>query len=104
MEREEITDVVFRMWVREGNQVIALFPGHAGDVGKPWTCSSYMHVGQHGSADYTGIMRATRAATEAEYASLKRELESAPYHYVLNVVRRETPTHRRERERQLARA
>jgi hypothetical protein len=51
-------------------------------------CNSYMHIGGHGPADYAHIMACSRPAMPEEYAGMKRELESAPYHYKLRVVRR----------------
>ncbi len=75
--------VVFRVW--HTGSVIALFPqideGHG-------LCSSYEHVGQHGTADYNHCIASTRPAKPEEYADLKRELESAPYRYVLQVYHR----------------
>jgi hypothetical protein len=47
-----------------------------------------MHVGQHGACDTIGISSETTLATPDEYASLKRELESAPYHYNFKVMKR----------------
>jgi hypothetical protein len=47
-----------------------------------------MHVGQHGPADYSGVIAQTKPATETEYAGLKRELESKPYEYRLSVRKR----------------
>lgn len=84
-ETEPETYVVFRFW-RESKDVIALFPCEkADDRGH---IMSFEHVGQHGGADYTGIIANSRPATEAEYAALKRELESAPYNYRLRVMQR----------------
>jgi hypothetical protein len=85
-DKPEVTRVVFRWW-RKSKGVIALFPDL--DGGPPSRlCESYEHTGQHGGADYTGIVRDSRPATPAEYAPLKRELESAPYHYRLRIVQR----------------
>ena len=68
--------VVFRRF-KEGG-VIALFPYI------PWnesenTITSYMHAGQHGAADYKGIISGTLPATEKEYRSLLVELKSIGY-------------------------
>ena len=76
------TIVVFRKF-KEGD-ILALFPAERGD--NNWAVSSYMHVGQHGAADYTGCIRLTKPATPEEYAPLKRELESIGY--VLDVKKR----------------
>ena len=81
---DDPTIVVFRRWRAFGQTVIALFPE---DVDKGF-CSSFEHIGQHGAADYSGVVRKTTLATPEEYADLKRELESEPYNYVLRVVKR----------------
>lgn len=72
----EVVPVVFRVWTKEDDAVTALFPTlkeHGGYV------QSYMHVGQHGAASYSGVVAASRPAKPAEYAALKRELESIGY-------------------------
>jgi len=72
---------------KNGGDVIALFPlipgRHDGE------CQSYMRVGQHGPASFN-IMRCTKPAHggEPDVDALKRELESAPYHYQLRVLKR----------------
>lgn len=75
--------VVFRKW-KDGD-VIALFP----DIVNPCdgTVTSYMHIGQHGSADYTGIIAATNPASETDYRSLLHELRAIGYNS-LKIVRR----------------
>jgi hypothetical protein len=47
-----------------------------------------MHFGQHGSADPTFIIQASRPAKPAEYEELKEELEKIGY--CLRVVKRHT--------------
>ena len=76
MEKDNfITKVVFRKWRGE---IIALFPYEFTDqIG--FFCSSYMHVGQHGSADYTSIINRSKPALLAEYESLKNELGNLGY-------------------------
>lgn len=49
--------VVFRKW-RDTGSVIALFPEIPTDL-QGWYCEAYEHVGQHGGADYHGVIRAT---------------------------------------------
>jgi hypothetical protein len=89
------TQVVFRKWrPSHGSSVIALLPQ---EQSSEHYCSSYEHVGQHGGADYDGVMRMTRPATMKEYADLKAELEGAPYHYVLDIRRRAVPFFRGHR-------
>lgn len=76
--------VVFRKW-RDSSDVFALFPtlresGHY--------VRSYEHIGQHSAADYHGCIAQSYPASPSEYATLRRELESAPYHYSLRPMRR----------------
>lgn len=78
------TPVIFRKWKprkefdEEGGDIIALFPADPG-TNDPYTCSSYEHIGQHGSADPQGVMQATVPAKPSEYADLKAELEGIGY-------------------------
>lgn len=71
-----MTKVIFRKY-RDG-QIIALFPDetwnrHDGSI------TSYMHIGQHGAADYAGVITATRPAREEEYCDLLAELKVIGY-------------------------
>lgn len=68
--------VIFRKW--KNGDIIALLPMLPFDVLGLY-CTSYEHVGQHGGADCAGVIRRTKAATPAEYAPLKRELEGMGY-------------------------
>jgi hypothetical protein len=71
------TPVLFRA-DRHGphkGEVTAVFPTIPGSPGV-MTC--YAHIGQHSSCSLAWH-RTTRAATPAEYTSLKRELESIGY-------------------------
>ena len=87
------TAVIFRKYPNiEGGEVIALFPELPGDMNAD-TCSSFVHVGQHGAAHLRGCIDGTRPARPAEYADLKKELESAPYGYRLKVCQRATRAH-----------
>lgn len=76
LEPEQPTITIFRKF-KDGGDIIALFPAEEWD--NEGNCSSYMHIGQHGAAHYQGMIEATTAATPAEYASLKTELESIGY-------------------------
>ena len=72
----KMTKVVFRRY--PDGQVIALFP----DI--PWSgrrgeITSYMHVGQHGAADYAGVIAMTRPAHEKEYRNPLSELRAIGY-------------------------
>ena len=71
-----MTRVVFRRY--PDGQLIALFP----DI--PWSgqrseTTSYMHIGQHGAADYSHVIDTTKPATENEYTGLLNELKQAGY-------------------------
>lgn len=81
---EPATRMVFRKFP-EGD-VIALMPeipaGLCGD-----TCQSYMHLGQHSGASYSGVVGITKPATPEEYGILKSELEEH-YGYNIKVVSR----------------
>lgn len=68
--------VIFRKW--NDGQIIALFPD------EPWNThdnmiTSYMHVGQHGPADYAGVINKTTLPCEHEYQELLVELQSIGY-------------------------
>ena len=69
------TTVIFRKW-RGTKDIIALFPYVKYS---PGLCHSYMHVGQHGSAEYIHCIRSSVPATEEEYKDLKAELEGIGY-------------------------
>lgn len=77
--------VVFRKW-RNGD-VIALWPDslHRGGYG---FVMSYEHIGQHGGADYHGVVAATKPATPEEYADLLAELSGPVGYEGLHVVKR----------------
>jgi hypothetical protein len=92
----EVVDVIFRV-DREG-EVFALFPGLAG-TRELHTCTSYQHVGQHGSADLAFCMRSSRKATEDEYMPLMRELQRVGY--AMNVVAKTSRRHAVERAREV---
>jgi hypothetical protein len=79
------TVVLFRLWKEDGEEeIIALFPEQEGSgVG---LVGSYMHIGQHGDADYFGMMDKTKPAKPSQYIDLKEELELIGYN--LKVVKR----------------
>lgn len=82
-----MTRVVFRKW--KNGDIIALFPD------EPWSRSSYMttsymHVGQHGAADYAGVIADTSPAQKNEYKDLLNELKTIGY-TDLRVVQRARP-------------
>lgn len=78
------TPVVFRKY--KNGDVIALFPTmHEGN----YMINSYMHVGQHGCADYN-LVYSTKPATEGEYRELLEELKQIGYEN-LKVYKRFSP-------------
>lgn len=90
--------VLFRWEGGRNGNAVAIFPTEPASPGY-MTC--YAHVGQHSSCS-RAYVRGTRPASPEEYASLKRELEAAPYGYKLDIRQRITPEMeavRRHRER-----
>jgi hypothetical protein len=76
-----VTPVIFRKMHRPyGGEVIAIFPTDAASY-NDYECGCYVHVGQHGTCEPSFIIEHSRAATDAERADLKAELEGAPYGY-----------------------
>jgi hypothetical protein len=88
----------------ENDGVTAVFPCEPHDLlqGSCYTMSCYMHVGQHGGCSYRWY-RATVAAKPEEYASLKAELEGAPFGYRLKVYQRMQPWMREARDKEARR-
>jgi len=86
----EKTRVIFRKY-KDGD-ILALFPelseGGAG-------VESYMHIGQHSSADYRGCIASTKPATVAEYKDLQAELESIGYNLLIRKKRQPLYSNRR---------
>lgn len=70
-----MTKVIFRKF--KNGEVVALFPQEPA-TSDGWECMSYMHVGQHGSADPM-IVHDTKVANPKEYAPLVAELLSLGY-------------------------
>ncbi len=82
--------VVFRKW--KDGEIIALFPY------EPWNhyghmTTSYMHIGQHGAADYAGVISQTSIPCEHEYQKLLNELRSIGYND-LQILKRAKPKFR----------
>ena len=91
MKDKIVTQVVFRKWKDANKDIIALFPDDVYDgVGSNFVrtklCMSYMHLGQHSSADYQYVVSASVPAKPSEYSELKKELEQIGY--CLNVRQR----------------
>jgi hypothetical protein len=70
------TPVIFRKF-KDNNSIVALFPTLPG-TRDPYTCDSYMHIGQHGTAS-PDIIYTTSLATLEEYGDLLSELKSIGY-------------------------
>ena len=96
---DETIPVVFRRW-RDGDEIIALFPGIPTDLYGQF-CEAYEHVGQHGGADYQGVIQATKPVSDEDAASLAAEMRRIGYS--LTIIKRASPTHH-ERRRAAARA
>lgn len=71
----ETLPVIFRKW--DDGEVVALFPTVPFDLDR--SCASYMHVGQHGAANYHFVIGSTRPAKPEEYMPLFQELQVVGY-------------------------
>lgn len=74
---DQETLVIFRRW-RDSDVIIALFPELPSDY-EGRICDSYEHVGQHGGADYHGVVQATRPVTDEDANDLIAELTRIGY-------------------------
>jgi hypothetical protein len=90
--------VVFRRW-KDSGDVIALFPEIPADLFGRY-CDAYEHVGQHGGADYWGVLQATVPVQPEDSADLAEELTRIGYN--LRPIRRGSWRHH-EKRRQAAR-
>jgi hypothetical protein len=90
--------VVFRKW-KDGFGVIALFPEIPTDLYGRY-CESYETVGQHGGADYWGVVMNSRSANSEESTDLAEELTRIGYQ--LRVINKASQIHH-EKRRRLAR-
>ena len=70
--------IVLRRWRKIPQTVIAFLPDVPANPGR---VMAYEHVGQHGEADYAGLLADTVPATVAEYdaAGLVAELRMRGY-------------------------
>ena len=71
------TTVIFR---RFKGEIIALFP-YERESNR--LCLSYMHIGQHGSANYHYVISDSQPVKETEYKPLFDELESIGYNLIV---------------------
>jgi len=69
--------VVFRRWKDTGD-VIALFPELPADLDGDH-CDAYEHIGQHGGADYHGVIQQTIPCSLNDAAALAQELRTTGY-------------------------
>jgi hypothetical protein len=74
---EQETLVIFRRW-RVTGDIIALFPELPSESEGRF-CDAYEHVGQHGGADYHGVVRATRPVSVDDAGDLIAELTRIGY-------------------------
>ena len=65
---------IFRKF--KNGKIIALFPEIQGNR---YEVLSYMSLGQHAGADYSGVIKVTKPATPEEYAPLLQELKAIGY-------------------------
>ena len=87
--------VVFRRWKNSGD-VIALFPELPSDLFGDY-CDAYEHVGQHGGADYHGVIQQTTPCSTEQAADLATELRRIGY--ILRPRRRASRVHHDHRRR-----
>lgn len=86
MTNHEQLPVIYRKF-HTGGDIVALFPTVQDSQ---YFCMSYMHVGQHGGADYVGLQSITSLAAPDEYSELHSELVAIGYDN-LKVVKVCTP-------------
>ena len=87
--KESRTITVFRKY--KNGEIIALFPRLKADVeGK--CCLSYLHQGQHGGADYAGVIADTVKANPSEYYDLLKELKTIGYNPDIRLGKRQHRT------------
>ena len=90
--------VVFRRW-KDCGTIIALFPEIPADI-FGYFCEAYETVGQHGGADFHGVIQATVPVELHEAEDLAEELTRIGYN--LRPIKRALYTHH-EKRRQAAR-
>ena len=75
--------VVFRKF--DNGEIIAMFPQFTNK--RNYRIDSYMHIGQHGECDPM-ITNITKLATESEYESLLKEIQSIYHEYDIRVMKK----------------
>ena len=92
-KKPEKTIVIFRRYPKkEGGEVIAIFPCVPA-TNNAYTCSCYVHMGQHGACDPIHVIMNTKPGklNDPDVKALKRELEHygpPDAHYHLDVRQR----------------
>lgn len=87
---EPLTKVAFRFWYdgpgnRKSGEVVAIMPELPGDS-DAYSCTCYVHTGQHGICNVYLAGQHSRLATVAEYEPLMAELRSLGYN--LHLIKR----------------
>ena len=90
--------IVFRRW-KENGDIIALFPELPADIFGDF-CDAYESIGQHGGADYFGVIQQTRPCSLNDAANLAAELTRIGYR--LRPIRRASYVHHERRRRTAA--
>lgn len=76
----ETVDVAFAIEKDgEDRDVVAVMPGMAGTVNRPYTCTCYAHMGQHSSGRIDYFTDHCVGASPDEYADLLEELDLVGY-------------------------
>lgn len=85
MMKKETLDVVFRKF--NNGEIIALFPQIK--FGCPhYKIMSYMFIGHHEEVDHYAVVQQTKLATEEEYDSLLKEIQSIYHEYDIRVMKK----------------
>lgn len=93
----QVDVVVFRRWKNGG--LIALFPELPADPTGNY-CDAYEAVGQHGGADYHGVIQQTKPCSLNEAADLASELRTIGYR--LKPMKRTSHVHHERRRKTAA--
>ena len=81
---KKVLKVVFRKF--DNGEIIAIFPEFTHK--RNYSVTTYMHIGQHSEDDHHAIVSQTKLATENEYASLLKEIQSIYHEYDLKVMKK----------------
>lgn len=74
-EKSQKTIVIFRKY--PNGEILALFPEIP--CSSPYLCSSYLHIGQHGDANYRVVLKQTKPIKKGEALELEAELRRIGY-------------------------